>query len=136
MSIKAVRKAQKSSTCIPFAKTRRMATYRTPLASAIGGDALRRPGLLMALGPRQLHVRRAVQFDHRLEARGLVVLGIENLDEPVRIDGLFRHPRDVAHGALNARAVAAEPAIYAICISPARSPAAATMQNKASRQFM
>ena len=50
----------------------------------------------------------AIALVHRRELRGLVFLRVEHLHETVSVDGLLGHPRDIAHGALNARAVATE----------------------------
>ena len=53
--------------------------------------------------------RASFMFDARLcsltcsNRCGLVILGIENLDQPMRVDGFLGDPRDVAHGVLNPR---------------------------------
>ena len=68
-------------------------------------------GLLMDLARDQLHVRGAIVFVDLFEALGLMILGVEDLDQAMRIDGFLRDPRDVAHRILNALAVAAKAAV-------------------------
>ena len=62
-------------------------------------------------GARELHVRGAIEFIDLLEPGGLVILGVEDLDQAMRIDRFLGDPRDVAHRVLNALAVAAEAAV-------------------------
>jgi len=46
-------------------------------------------GLLTARAADQLHVRGAIVFVDAFEALGLMILGIEDLDQAVRVDRLF-----------------------------------------------
>ena len=59
----------------------------------------------------QPHIAVAVALVCNVEDLFFVGLGIEYFDDAVRVERLFRDPRDVAHGALDARAVAAERAV-------------------------
>ncbi len=61
--------------------------------------------------PDQLHVRHAIVLVDPFEAFGLMILGVENLDQTMCIDRFLGDPRDVAHGVLDAFAVAAEAAV-------------------------
>ena len=69
-----------------------------------------------------------------LEALGLMVLGIEDLDQPVSVDGLLGNPRDIAHRVLDALAVAAKAARLATLISQAMT-GAATMPGNRRQSF-
>ncbi len=67
----------------------------------------------IADGPRtdQFHVGGAVVLIDPFEPLGLMILGVENLDQAMRIDGFLGDARDVAHGILDAFAVAAKAAV-------------------------
>ena len=84
--------------------------------------------------------RASFMFEARLcsfdlfESLGLMILGIEYLDQPVGVDRLLGDARDVAHRILNALAVAPETAIDHLH-QPTDQRAPPQMQNSASRQF-
>jgi hypothetical protein len=56
----------------------------------------------------QFHVGGAVVLIDPFEPLGLMILGVEYLDQAMRIDGFLGDACDVAHGILNAFAVAAK----------------------------
>ena len=74
------------------------------------GDALHHR-VADRFGARELHVRGAIELVDLLESLGLVILGVEDLDQAMRIDRFLGDARDVAHRVLNALAVAAETAV-------------------------
>jgi hypothetical protein len=62
-------------------------------------------------GAHQFHVRCAIVLVDLLESFRLMILGIEDLDQAMRIDGFLGDTRDVAHRILDALAVAPESAV-------------------------
>jgi hypothetical protein len=68
------------------------------------------------------------------EALGLVILGVEYLDQPMRVDRFLGDARDVAHRILDALAVAAEAAVGDLH-QPGDDRRRDDAEQRASRQF-
>ncbi len=103
---------QKAEEIVDLHVVRKYLTYRHVqyAGERDRGDALH-DRIADRFGADQLHVRGAIVFVDLLEPLALMILGVENLDQAMRIDGFLGDPRDVAHGILNALAVAAKAAV-------------------------